>query len=133
LEFALDGVETDDRYPFQINEIQIDARHATTVIDWAPLIHAILTDQQNQVSIGRIAAQFHHTLVEIIVAMAKRWSATQVVLTGGCFQNRYLTERTVKRLRTEGFHPFWHRRVPPNDGGIAVGQIAARRRLPTTE
>ena len=133
LEFALDGVETDDGYPFQIDEIQIDARHTTTVIDWAPLVHAILTDQQNQVSIGRIAAQFHHTLVEIIVAMAKRWAATQVVLTGGCFQNRYLTEHAVKRLRTEGFHPFWHRRVPPNDGGIAVGQIAARRRLPTTE
>jgi hydrogenase maturation protein HypF len=45
-----------------------------------------------------------------------------VALTGGCFQNRYLTERAVSRLRSAGFRPYWHRHVPPNDGGIALGQ-----------
>jgi hydrogenase maturation protein HypF len=49
------------------------------------------------------------------------------VLSGGCFQNRYLTERTVTRLHAEGFQPYWHQRVPPNDGGIALGQIYAVR------
>ena len=49
----------------------------------------------------------------------------RVVLSGGCFQNRYLTERTVRRLQAEGFQPYWHQRVPPNDGGIALGQIVA--------
>jgi hydrogenase maturation protein HypF len=48
-----------------------------------------------------------------------------VALSGGCFQNRYLTERTVRRLQAEGFHPYWHQRVPPNDGGIALGQVVA--------
>ena len=48
-----------------------------------------------------------------------------MILSGGCFQNRYLTEYTVKRLKEESFHPYWHQRIPPNDGGIAVGQIGA--------
>jgi hydrogenase maturation protein HypF len=50
------------------------------------------------------------------------------VLSGGCFQNKYLTERAVCRLRDEGFRPYWHQRVPPNDGGIALGQIVAALR-----
>jgi len=51
-----------------------------------------------------------------------------VALSGGCFQNRYLTERTVHRLQAEGFQPGWHQRVPPNDGGIVLGQVVAARR-----
>jgi hydrogenase maturation protein HypF len=47
------------------------------------------------------------------------------VMTGGCFQNAYLAERAVRRLQEEGFRPYWHQRVPPNDGGIALGQIVA--------
>jgi hydrogenase maturation protein HypF len=47
------------------------------------------------------------------------------VLSGGCFQNRYLTERMVSHLRRAGYRPYWHQRVPPNDGGIALGQIMA--------
>jgi hydrogenase maturation protein HypF len=39
-----------------------------------------------------------------------------------------LTERVVKRLREEKFSPYWHQRVPPNDGGIALGQVVAARR-----
>jgi hydrogenase maturation protein HypF len=49
----------------------------------------------------------------------------RVVLSGGCFQNRYLTERIVTRLREEKYSPYWHQRVPPNDGGIALGQVVA--------
>jgi hydrogenase maturation protein HypF len=50
------------------------------------------------------------------------------MLTGGCFQNRYLTERAVRRLRKDNFRPYWHQRIPPNDGGIALGQIVAATR-----
>jgi len=52
----------------------------------------------------------------------------RVALSGGCFQNRYLTERMVSRLRAAGLRPYWHQRVPPNDGGIALGQIVAAKR-----
>jgi hydrogenase maturation protein HypF len=60
--------------------------------------------------------------------VANRIGERRVALSGGCFQNRYLTERAVTRLRAEGFQPYWHQRVPPNDGGIALGQIVATRR-----
>ncbi|MDP9291126.1 MAG: hypothetical protein M3O82_02040, partial [Verrucomicrobiota bacterium] len=49
----------------------------------------------------------------------------KIVLTGGCFQNRYLVERTIDKLIDAGFRPYWHQRVPPNDGGIALGQVVA--------
>jgi hydrogenase maturation protein HypF len=67
-------------------------------------------------------------MAEMIVAVARRAGQERVALSGGCFQNRYLTERTVKRLRAEGFRPYWHQRIPPNDGGIALGQILAGSR-----
>jgi hydrogenase maturation protein HypF len=72
-----------------------------------------------------MAAAFHNTLAEVIVAVAQRLGEPRVVLTGGCFQNRYLTERAVRRLRAAGFRPYWHQRVPPNDGGLALGQVVA--------
>jgi hydrogenase maturation protein HypF len=47
------------------------------------------------------------------------------VLTGGCFQNRVLAEGAIAGLRDAGIEPFWHERIPPNDGGLAVGQLLA--------
>jgi hydrogenase maturation protein HypF len=49
----------------------------------------------------------------------------KVILSGGCFQNAYLTERTIDILQSKNYKVYWHQRVPPNDGGIALGQIAA--------
>jgi hydrogenase maturation protein HypF len=89
------------------------------------MVFEILDDTSKGVSIGTISAKFHNTLAEIIVDVARRVGEERVVLTGGCFQNRYLTERTVRRLETEGLRPYWHQRVPPNDGGIALGQVFA--------
>jgi hydrogenase maturation protein HypF len=83
---------------------------------------------QRGLGAGEISAKFHNALVEAIIMTARRVGQRQVALTGGCFQNRYLTERAVKRLAQEGFRPYWHQRVPPNDGGIALGQILAVRR-----
>ncbi len=71
---------------------------------------------------GWMAARFHHTLAEVAVAMADLQGEQQVVLSGGCFQNRCLTELCIARLRAEGFTPYWHHLVPPNDGGISLGQ-----------
>jgi len=100
------------------------------IIDWAPLIMQITSDVGNRVPTGVIAAKFHNTLAEIIVRVARHIGERRVVLSGGCFQNRYLTERTVRRLEQEGYRPYWHQRVPPNDGGIALGQLyAAGNRL----
>ena len=72
--------------------------------------------------------KFHNGLVEAIVSVARRMGQERVVLSGGCFQNRYLTERAIERLQKEGFRPYWHQRIPPNDGGIALGQVMAALR-----
>jgi hydrogenase maturation protein HypF len=74
---------------------------------------------------SKAAARFHNTLADAIVKVARQAGESRVVLSGGCFQNRYLTERAVTALRDAGFKPYWHQRIPPNDGGIAVGQIVA--------
>ena len=61
----------------------------------------------------------------MIVAVARQVGESRVALTGGCFQNRYLPERAIQRLIETGFRPYWHQRVPTNDGGIALGQVMA--------
>jgi len=89
------------------------------------MIEGILADIERGTGANLISAKFHNALAASIVAVAKRAGQKRIVLSGGCFQNRYLTERTVQGLQAEGFHPYWHQRVPPNDGGIALGQIVA--------
>jgi hydrogenase maturation protein HypF len=113
LEFAVQpGVE--GAYDFCIRE---------GLIDWQPMVEAILRDLEISALPGIIAAKFHHALAAIIVEVARQVGEPKVVLSGGCFQNRYLTEITVQRLLDAGFHPYWHQRIPPNDGGIALGQV----------
>jgi hydrogenase maturation protein HypF len=146
LEFALEGIKTDEAYELRIADCRLrnaargDTRPTKTpnselrtpnsgiVLDWSSMIEAILADVKAGVSAGLISAKFHNALVEGIVAVAKRVGQNRVVLSGGCFQNRYLTERAVRRLQAEGFRPYWHQRVPPNDGGIALGQVVAALR-----
>lgn len=118
LEFAIDH-RVSDAYTFDLKGDD------PIVVDWEPVLWEIQRDLQLGVSPGVMSARFHNGLVEAAVAVTQRAGLRQVVLTGGCFQNRYLTERLVQRLREEGFRPAWHQRVPPNDGGIALGQIAA--------
>jgi len=96
--------------------------------DWRPMLRAIMMDQAAGVPVGTIAARFQDTLVSMAVSLARRVGEPVVVLTGGCFQNRRLTESTVKRLGAEGFRAVWHQRIPPNDGGIALGQVVAALR-----
>jgi len=122
-EFAVDGFTTDEAYAIRMQDSD-----GTAIIDWEAMVRGILGDLSAGQPAGRIAAKAHNALVEAIVLVAARVGEHQVVLTGGCFQNRYLTERTVCRLRAAGFEPFWHRHVPPNDGGIALGQVLAAAR-----
>ena len=124
LEFALNGVETDEAYPCPVSEAG-PSGDGPFVLDWQPIIEGVLTDRQRHLPVGEISAKFHNALVEALIAAARRVGEPQVALTGGCFQNRYLTERAVKRLEQEGFRAYWHQRVPPNDGGTVLGQILA--------
>ena len=120
LEFAADGFQTNEHYP-----LPLVTRSSPFVLDWAMLALSVLADATGGANMAEISAKFHNALAESVVAVAKKIGENRVVLSGGCFQNRYLTERTVTRLRAEGFSPYWHQRVPPNDGGIALGQVVA--------
>jgi hydrogenase maturation protein HypF len=136
LEFALDGVSIDDAYPLPVEEAAGSgtarrggrpglADPPAFVVNWVPLVGALVADIRAGVPVGVISARFHNALAEAVVAVARRAGADRVALSGGCFQNRYLLERAIDRLRQSGFRPAWHQRIPPNDGGIALGQVAA--------
>jgi hydrogenase maturation protein HypF len=120
LEFALAGVETNDEYSFAITRTSGPA-----VVDWEPMVRTILGNIEDGRAVSEISAKFHNTLASVIAKMAIELGESRVVLTGGCFQNRYLTEKTVSRLERAGLRPYWHQRIPPNDGGIALGQVVA--------
>jgi len=90
--------------------------------DWGPLIQAVLADKRAALALPVIAAKFHNALAVWILEVAAAARLRQVVLSGGVFQNRYLTERTAAVLESRGFTVYTHQRVPPNDGGIALGQ-----------
>jgi hydrogenase maturation protein HypF len=122
LEFALDGLETEKHY-----DLAFMSRYPPFILDWSLMIHSILEDMNSGISVAEISAKFHNTLAGAVVAIAKWFGEPRVTLSGGCFQNLYLTERIVTRLRAENFQPYWHKDMPPNDGGIALGQVFAAR------
>jgi hydrogenase maturation protein HypF len=143
LEFALQGLSGDDRYEFELSaatpadqaeEPASGPAAGAWTLDWRPMLRAVARDLAQGAAPGPVSLRFHNTLVEMMVAAAQRSGRETVALSGGCFQNRYLTERAVRRLRESGFRPLWHRRLPPGDGGLAVGQVlAAAQRLAATE
>lgn len=116
-------------YPFPVEERAANLASSSSsgalplLLDWAPLLEAILSDLRRRESAERIAARFHNALVEMGVAVARHVGQRQVALSGGCFQNRRLSEHLAQRLRAEGFEPLLHRQVPPNDGGVSLGQV----------
>jgi hydrogenase maturation protein HypF len=124
LEFATNGFKTDEAYPYEL----LCPVYSPMILDYSPMLNAILNDIHEQISQASVAAKFHNTLIEGMVAIANRVGVEQIVLTGGCFQNRYLLEGAIARLKIEGFSIYWHHRIPTNDGGIAAGQIMAALR-----
>jgi len=118
LEFALDGTWSDDAYPFVVRESS-----DVLVLDWEPAIREVTTARN--VTLPQASRRFHNMLVRMAVEVAKRIGQRCVVLSGGCFQNKHLTERLIGELQAAGFEPYWHQRVPPNDGGISLGQVIA--------
>lgn len=121
LEDAVGDCTDRGSYPF---DLRIDG-DAAAVLDWGALIETLLADLARRTPPAVVAARYHNALVEMIVAAAQRAGESRVVLTGGCFQNAVLAERASTRLVEAGFQVFRHRRVPPNDGGLAVGQAMA--------
>lgn len=121
LEFASEEAPPSDPYPFQL----LPGEGRRLGVDWGTMIERLLEELQAGVPNAVMAARFHATLAEMMAAVAERVGEERVLLTGGCFQNAYLTACASRRLSAAGFQVYRHRRVPPNDGGIAVGQVMA--------
>jgi hydrogenase maturation protein HypF len=112
----------------EIGALRTEEAYALPGGDWEPLISAVVADKIAGVPVPRIAAKFHNALVQWILEVAAGAKLKQVVLSGGVFQNRYLTERAAGMLESRGFVVYTHQRVPPNDGGIALGQAVMSKR-----
>jgi hydrogenase maturation protein HypF len=109
-------------YPFTINQ----GKPAT--LDVTPMLRAIVDEIARGVPTPPIAARFHSSIAEMLaqvcVEARERTSLNVVALSGGVFQNRLLLEQLLARLQALAFQVYTNRRVPPNDGGIALGQLA---------
>ncbi len=103
-------------------------------LDFPQMVVEILADITAGIQSSVIAHRFHQTVAsattEVCLHISKSTSLDRVILSGGVFQNRLLTEMVYTALASKGLIVFTHRLVPPNDGGIALGQaaIAGRRK-----
>lgn len=121
LEMALEGGAEAGEYPFELRPQQ-----ELLLVDPVPMIRALVADLQQGAAPGLISARFHNglarTIGEVCNLLRRQQGLNQVALSGGVFQNRYLTERSLDILQTLDFSVLTHSLVPPNDGGLALGQ-----------
>jgi len=122
LEFAARGFETGERYGYDVKRGGSLPEMGPWVADWRPMLKAIVADARAELNLNFISAKFHNTLIAIAVDIARCAGKKKIVLSGGCFQNKRLTEGLILQLRAAGFQPYWHQNIPPNDGGISLGQ-----------
>ena len=112
----------------KIKDILLQETKERFVLNTQMLVQQITEAKMRGEDTGMLAYRFHQVLAEMITAAcikAKESSGRdKVALSGGVFQNRLLLRLTEERLLQEGFEVLRHRMIPPNDGGIAIGQAA---------
>jgi len=109
----------DDHYNYCLNG---------EVISFGRAIQEIVSDVEKGISIGEISAKFHNCVSRAVIdgiSYTRDISGiNDVVISGGTFQNRYITERIINQLDEDGFNVYYNKNVPANDGGLALGQVA---------
>ena len=115
------GVESRG-YPFELEELG-----DKTLILIEPMFRGIVSDLERGVGVESISSKFHNTIAKIILNMCfeirEKSGLDRVALSGGVFQNHLLLENTFVLLDKNNFKVFTQHRVPPNDGGVALGQV----------
>ena len=113
------SIEPFDCYPVLLKE---------DVISFRPLFEELLNDLASGVSVCDISARFHNTIAYLLLDEGKRLlkqtGVSRVVISGGCFQNKRLTEQLQRLFAEAGIPLYVPGRIPCNDGGVAVGQLA---------
>ena len=109
-------------FPFEIKRDD----EGCFILDMSATIRSIVDGIRKGTSKGELSFSFHQTVARAFAAMAKEirviTGINRVALSGGCFQNRILLERSVTELESAGFTVYCHKQVPANDGGVALGQ-----------
>jgi hydrogenase maturation protein HypF len=126
LPIKLEGIaslDCDDRYKFAIR-----SDGGMLVVEVSKLIKGIIDDLREKTDRGVMSAKFHNTIAEIASSAAsrlrRRFGLDKVILSGGVFQNKYLTKKTVSILNENNFDVYVHDIVNTNDYGIPLGQLA---------
>jgi hydrogenase maturation protein HypF len=105
---------------------EVEDEGGVLIADVRPMVRHIVQDLRGGVRAAEIAAGFQESfarmLVELAAQVAEQRGLPVVALSGGTFQNRFLLERCCELIESKGLRPVHHRNVPPNDGGIALGQ-----------
>lgn len=118
LEHLIDS-ESEIKYPYQWenDSFKVDS-----------ILHSVLNDKLNNIPLSEIVVRFHNSIVSVICEGTRKIASdtglSKVLLSGGSFQNKYLAEKVMFHLEQKGFQVFINRKIPCNDGGIALGQLA---------
>jgi hydrogenase maturation protein HypF len=111
------------RYAFDL-----DRESSPAQLSFAPTLAEIIADLDKGIEPTVIATKFHNTISAAVVAVCEHLRQQRgietVVLSGGVFQNAFLLRQICVGLRKKGFSVFCHHLVPPNDGGLSLGQAA---------
>jgi len=114
--------EVSEAYSFRVNENNA----GESIIDVKEMIGEIVINLKQGIPTGIISARFHNTVADFIVDICnqirKKSGNNHVVLSGGVFQNRYLLKRVCDQLEASEFNPYFHKKIPTNDGGVSLGQ-----------
>ena len=123
LEMAADS-EKHGFYPAVVHE-----GGETLVLDTLAIFRGVVEDRLGGMDTGVIAVRFHQSLAKgltwLCLTLRERTGLNLIALSGGVFQNGLLLMRLTALLEQHGFEVLTHRVVPPNDGGISLGQVAA--------
>ncbi len=116
------GSDTDADYNFNIN-----ANGECDILDWEPAIRGLIFDIHKGSNFTEISEKFHNGLTKALYKLLKRarkkYKINKVVLCGGVFMNLFLLKNLENKLLNDNFKVYTHRKVPANDGGIALGQL----------
>lgn len=118
LEFAARRAAREVALPLPLTEVEEILR-----LDWRPLIRALTVAVARGEDVAALAAGFHGALARAAAELATHVGEERVVLTGGVFANRTLTESLLARLETRGLRGYAHHQLPPTDGSLAAGQL----------